>query len=168
MMLRLPAVVSLVAEFDQQISSLFLENLSVLLGEDVLPVTGYALPEEGGRVFLPSLPAPGELFEAGGVHAPPHRLFVRPGPQELEQTPELLFGSLEAVLIAYLGVDVPEQDRAVLDGPAHPLTPLRGPLLERVSCEHALAGISLGISAVGSSFHRRPGVLFAGLAEVPG
>src|SRR5215211_1016139 len=164
----LPVVVLLVTEPDEKIPGFVLENLLVLFGEDVLPVTGYALPEERGRVFLPSLPALREFIEAGRVHAPPHYLFARPGPEELEQTPEFIFGSLEENLVAHFGIIVPEQDRAVLDGPAHPLTPLRGHLLERVPREHTLAGLSLGVLAVGFTFHRRPGVLFAGLAEVPG
>src|SRR5215211_452528 len=164
----LPVVVLLVTEPDEKIPGFVLENLLVLFGEDVLPVTGYALPEERGRVFLPSLPALREFIEAGRVHAPPHYLFARPGPEELEQTPEFIFGSLEENLVSHFGIIVPEQDRAVLDGPAHPLTPLRGHLLERVPREHTLAGLSLGVLAVGFTFHRRPGVLFAGLAEVPG
>src|SRR3712207_5656647 len=110
----LPVIVFLVAESDEQFPRLLLEDLPIPLGEDVLPIPRYALPEERRGVFLPPLAAPREPLEAGRLHAPTDRLVVRLGTEELEQSPDRLVGSLQQVFVAHLGVARPQQGRPIL------------------------------------------------------
>src|SRR5215211_6194463 len=56
-LLKLPAVVLLVAKLDEQVTGLLLENAPVTLGEHASPIARYALPEEGSGVLLAPLPA---------------------------------------------------------------------------------------------------------------
>src|SRR5215203_517469 len=89
---NLPAVVLLVAEFHEQLSSLLLEDFLVALGENVVPIPCYALAALSPAqcvVLTASLPARQRL-EAGRRDAPVYDLLARVGAEELKESLHLL------------------------------------------------------------------------------
>src|SRR5215203_5173461 len=133
----LPAAVLLVTEPDQQLPSLLLEDAPVLLSKVVLPVPRNTFTIERRVVLLSPLTAPGELLEARRANAVLHQPLVCVDPEEAEQPLYLFVGTLQQVFVAHLGIAVPEQSRAVFDGPAHKESPVPGRLPQPLLCKRA-------------------------------
>src|SRR5215210_663408 len=135
----LPIQISLVAEPDQEPSGLLFVDLLVALGEVVSPIARYPLAVEGGGVLLSPLSPLGEPLEARRANGLPHGLLAGVGTEETCQPADLLVGTLQQVLVAYLGVVGSEQGRAVLGGLAHPRVPASGCPAQPLLGEHAIA-----------------------------
>src|SRR5215207_7383355 len=135
----LPATVLLVTEPDQELPSLLFVDLPVALVEQVLPVTRNAFTIERSRILHSPLASPGELLEARRANAVIHQRLVRVDPEEAQQPPYLLVGTIQQVFVAHLRIAVSEQGGAVLDGVADPEGPVLGGFPQRLLGEHPLA-----------------------------
>ena len=135
----LPAAVLLVAEPDQELPGFFFVDLPVALVEQVFPVTRNAFPIERRRGPPGPARAPWRASRSSpsSRSAPPASRPCRPpGSRATSRPPRW---DVPAGLRSAPPRSVTEQGGSVLDGLAHPESPVLGGFPQRLLGEHSLA-----------------------------